>query len=158
MLEKANTGPLYCGLWMRKQNCSGAMDYFTCLANTAMNKPTLETKAMLESQQCGFLCGSSFWKSHHSSFCNFKYLLHLKLITVGYKLLMFICCGSKMLMWFWCLNSSGSEFILKIGLKVLWLPFSFVCLLGLEFLCVSVSLLVSATWIVKVSKGHNRWK
>lgn len=28
VLEKANTGPLYCGLEMRNQNCSGAVDFF----------------------------------------------------------------------------------------------------------------------------------
>lgn len=45
ILEKANTGPLYCGLGMRNQNCSGAVDYFTCLDNTVTNKPSLEIKA-----------------------------------------------------------------------------------------------------------------
>lgn len=59
-LEKANTGPLCCGLGMRKQNCSGAMDYFTCLDNALMKKPTWKIKALLESQQQGFPCGSSF--------------------------------------------------------------------------------------------------
>lgn len=29
VLEKGNTGPLYCGLEMRNKNCSGAVDFFT---------------------------------------------------------------------------------------------------------------------------------
>lgn len=87
VLEKADTGPLYCGLGMKNQNCSGAVDYFTCLDNTVANKPNLEIKVMLKSQQQVFPCGSSFWKSQQSSFCNFKYLLQPKLISVGCKLI-----------------------------------------------------------------------
>lgn len=74
VLEKANAGPLYDGLGMRKQNCSGAVDCVTSLDNTVTNKPTLEIKVMLKSQQRGFPCGSSFWKPHQSSFCTLSIL------------------------------------------------------------------------------------
>lgn len=38
-LEKANTGPLYCGLEMRNQNCSGAVDFFTHFRQLSGKKP-----------------------------------------------------------------------------------------------------------------------
>lgn len=156
VLEKANTGPLYCGLEMRNQNCSGAVDFFTNFRQLSGkhtkpgNQSNAEISVVRFSKWQPFLKVPSVILLH----------LQLKIISVSCKLLHIFIVGKD------CRQDFDKKFYLGVYFEIEFKILHFACF-GALFLNWIICLIclnkqrmeqVKTVWILKIFYGLSNLK